>query len=293
MHLKNVLATPIHSNRRERPNQRNKTDRHSPMPAAVMGPSRVDQVRARQEWSRPVDCVNRKNTYMRLLHGYVLFVYSFILGIGFYSETATAGESNVIVLDKRYARYTVTNGRMGYAYVRLAGAQSVESFQNEHSLNVDGVIGKNTWNKLDETLRRKGIEVKLHHPPIGLVITVAENKRICFEIQNRTTNHVIIKAGTSLYQRKLIGQLFIPVSVKVSGEDHGRLFDGPGKMILQLELPAHIAPLSSIRLFKSYREIGEGDTSIRVSMVGTEDEKHVFLLDTEPLFLRKNVVFLD
>ena len=201
--------------------------------------------------------------------------------------------TNFIVIDRLHPRFTVKEGKLALACVRLIGLQSVEAFPKEHSLVTDGVVGPKTWDKLSAALLKRGIEIKRTNLPITLSISAAENEQVCFEIHNGTTNDIVIQAGQRLNQSEAGKRLLIPVSVKFSRQKGDRWSNGSDTTTLSLDLPTHIQPQSSVKWVKSYRRTGNGATELRMSIVATENEKHIFLLEANPLLLKEDVRFPD
>ncbi len=217
-----------------------------------------------------------------------------VLGIAFATGSTRAEGTNTLVLDRLYEKYTVPEGKMAIPYLRLVGSQSVESFQKENVLAVDGVVGMKTWERLSDALQKRGVELKPRaDAPIGFTITTVDDRHICLELSNRTASDILIQAGDSLYQSGPVRSAFIRISVKFSGEGDGRRFSGVGAIPLELKVPLHIKPHGSVKLLKSYRRIGSGATILTVSTVATQNENKVCLINGGPFLLKESVAFQD
>ena len=220
-------------------------------------------------------------------------LFSIVLLCAFGVESLKAERTNIVILDKLHDKYTVPEGKMAVASLRLIGSTSIESFQKEHLLAADGVVGVKTWAKLSEALERKGVEVKPEdQSPITVTITQSGDQQICFELHNRTATNMVIQAGESLSENGARrGE--IRISLKFSGESNDRRFHGVAALPIELKMPLRIQPHGSFKLLKSYRRLGVGATELRASVVASQNGNELFLLNVEPLTIKENIVFVD
>jgi hypothetical protein len=203
------------------------------------------------------------------------------------TNIVTAAQTNFIVFDRLYEKYSVSEGRFAFAAMRLLEAQSVESFQRENSLIPDGVVGPTTWSKVSEALERKGSRfIKGNPSPLEIRIIADRDSHIGIEFHNASTMHFVIRVADSIGPKRT----GIPLMIKVSGGD-GRRFSGRVAALIEFDNPLHIQPRSRLQLLKRYWDIGKGASECRISMVATENERTIFLLESEPLLLNRQVAF--
>ena len=216
-----------------------------------------------------------------------------VLLCAFGVESLKAEVTNIVILDKLHDKYTVPEGKMAVACLRLIGSTSIESFQKEHLLATDGVVGVKTWAKLSEALESKGVEVKPDgQSPITITITQSGDQQICLEIHNRTATNLVIQAGESL-SKSGAHSSEIRISLKFSGESNDRRFHGVAALPVELKMPLRIQPNGSFKLHKSYRRLGPGATELRASVVASQNGNELCLLNVKPLTIKGNVEFVD
>jgi len=209
------------------------------------------------------------------------------------SNVLLAQETNTIVFCTLYDKYTLPEGKLALACVRLLGNVSVEAFQNEHSLDVDGIVGVKTWEKVLHLLQRKKIQIRDASASPIIIKTSAVGRRVCFELCNRTPNYLLVQGYSLRGAGAATNRVSIPISAKFSGADGEKRFNGWDSTTWEINLPSQIAPFSGLKALKSWRHAGKGSTEIRVSMVVVENGNRIFPILGEPLLLDEHIVFAE
>lgn len=203
-----------------------------------------------------------------------------------------SAQTNVIVLDHPYEKYTVPEGVLATACLNAIGSQSVESFQQENSLFADGIVGPETWAKMSDALKKRGIAVRWEGgAQLAVKIFKSGNQQISLEVSNRTATTILIRARESHDGGQGYGG-YIRMQAKFSGKSGDRRFHGMDVIYAKTKMPISLKPYGNLKLPKTYQELGTGATEVSLSpTVATQNGNQILLLHAEPLLLNSNVKF--
>jgi len=116
----------------------------------------------------------------------------------------------------------VKGGGVSYACIAELGYDSINSYQKDKGLDVDGVVGKQTWKAIVEDFENRGLSLDNKTAPLKLSLLSVDGEKY-LAIDNIAKNTVVFKAqGTKDFTLNLI--------IKISGRTGG-MFYNSGKTL--------------------------------------------------------------
>jgi hypothetical protein len=208
------------------------------------------------------------------------FAYYFLLFV--FVESTIGG---TLVIHDPYTRFTVSDGELATACLRLLGSRSVEDFQKRNGLEVDGVVGQLTWSRLSRALMERQIRVLRQSDSRKLIRLNLELQadELRLDITNLTDQQIAVHSFES-------NSIIVPVAVKYSGSNGGRQYHGSAPFQFH-GTASTLPPGKSMYLKTTVSRIGSGATELRVSIPVVLEDRTVFMLSAPPLSLDGNLRF--